>query len=210
MASRSRWRKCSWLVAAGLLAAVGAVWWLRAGRPDAVSSVPAQRRPALDPNWSAQGGAGATIAGQVSDDAQQPIAQAQVCANVASSIPHRFRAVRCTRTDANGRYRLEELEPQTYSVAASADGFVASANRYADAPLSVRAGEAHDGIDLSLSRGELNLRGSVIDATGGPVPNANVRAERTLPPRMVVDTWSDDLGQFALALPEGPVELQAA
>jgi hypothetical protein len=50
----------------------------------------------------------------------------------------------------------------------------------------------------------------VVDATGGPVHNAQVRAERAQNPRLVVDTWTDDLGNFAFALPEGPLVLKAA
>jgi hypothetical protein len=161
-------------------------------------------------SWQAGAADDTSIAGRVMDDAAQgPIAKAEVCANVASYASRSFRSAVCTLSDEQGGYQLSALAPLSYTVTAKAAGFVA-ATAGGDTPLLVRAGEARSGIDLHLRAGEHNLYGSVVDATGGPVPNANVRAERALAPRLVVDTWTDDLGNFSFAVPAGPVLLEAA
>jgi protocatechuate 3,4-dioxygenase beta subunit len=161
------------------------------------------------PGWQASDARDTSISGLVTDLEQRPIVKAEVCANVASYAARHFHAALCSQSDAQGAYRLSALEPLSYTVTANAAGFVA-ATADDDTPLVLHAGEARSGVDLRLRAGDYNLHGSVVDATGGPVPNANVRAERTLAPRLVVDTWSDDLGNFAFAVPEGPVVLQAA
>jgi hypothetical protein len=192
-------------------AALGAFAWLRLSAPgDAPSARAGTRERSQSPTTSRTPDAQeASISGRVSDHDDQPIAMAEVCANVLTYAARHFRGASCTTSDAQGAYQLSALAPQSYSVSASATGFVAASARD-ETPLSLRAGELRAGVDLRLSPGDPNLHGSVVDATGGPVPDAHVRVERALAPYLVLDTRTDDLGNFSFTLPEGPVTLEAA
>jgi protocatechuate 3,4-dioxygenase beta subunit len=212
MTSRSRGWK-SWAGSAVLLSvALGGGWWWHPRSTDAAlgaGRLAARGGPHAGPTWQADDASETSIRGLVSDLERRPIANAEICASVASYASRHFRAAVCTHSDAEGTYQLSGLEALPYTLTAQAAGFVASAAG-ADAALVLRAGEARSGVDLQLRAGEINLHGTVADATGGPVPNANVRAERTRLPRLVVDTVTDDLGNFAFAVPDGPLLLQAA
>jgi Carboxypeptidase regulatory-like domain len=211
MTSRPSGSKGRLLAVVALCAALAAVCWSRMRSLDSAArdgKLSTSGRGAGGPSWQTGAADDTSIAGRVVDAEQRPIAKAEVCANVASYASRTFRAAVCTLSDEQGAYQLNALEPLSYTVTANAAGFVATTLGH-DTPLLLRTREARTGVDLCLRPGEYNLHGSVVDATGGPVPNANVRAERALSPRLVVDSWTDDLGNFSFAVPEGPVLLQA-
>jgi len=198
--------------AVALSLALGAGWWWHLQHTDAgagAGRLRARRGSGAGIAWGVGGASAPSISGLVTDLEQRPIENAQVCASVASDTSRQLRAAVCTESDAQGTYSLSGLAALAYVVTANAAGFVAAATED-DAALVLHAGEARSGVDLQLRAGDINLRGTVVDATGGPVPNANVRALRTLPPRLVVDNWTDDLGNFAFAVPDGPLLLEAA
>jgi hypothetical protein len=204
------WRKRPLSVVLICLAlGVAGYWQARSSEPVGTGKLSARSGARAGGGWRTGDATDTSLAGVVLDLDQRPIAKAEVCANVASYATRQFRAALCTLSDAQGAYLLSALQPLSYTVTANAAGFVAGTVGD-DTALVLRAGEARAGVDLHLRPGDYNLRGSVVDATGGPVPNANVRAERTLLPRLVVDTWTDDLGNFAFAVPVGALTLQAA
>ncbi|MDP7473283.1 MAG: carboxypeptidase-like regulatory domain-containing protein [Vicinamibacterales bacterium] len=117
-----------------------------------------------------------------------------------------LRGWRAAVTEANGRYRLEELPPGRYTVTASKTGFVSvtfGQRRVLEpgTPLEVGEGETLDEIDLALPRGSV-ITGQVVDEVGEPLAGVGVRAmrheyrqgERRL--AAVGANTSDDRGQY--------------
>lgn len=208
MSGRTRSRR-TWLlviVLLGVSLGAFACWRLRSADSAARVGKGSAKRPS-GLRWQLETGADTSLAGRVADLEQQPIDGAEVCAHVLSPAAGALHAARCARTNAQGLYAIRGVEPCSYTVTASALGFVAASA--SEEALALHAGEARRGVDVQLHAGAINLSGTVVDATGGPVPDARVRVEARAP-RLVVDARTDDLGNFSFALPAGPVALQAA
>lgn len=146
-------------------------------------------------------GAGAITGVVVAADTGQPVRYAYL--RVTSG---ELRGGRAAVTDANGRYRLEELPPGRYTVTASKTGFVPvtfGQRRVLEpgTPLEIGEGETLDEIDLALPRGSV-ITGQVVDEVGEPLAGVGVRAmrheyrqgERRL--AVVGADTSDDRGQY--------------
>jgi Carboxypeptidase regulatory-like domain len=112
------------------------------------------------------------------------------------------------RTDSNGNYRFEKVVEGTYSVTASADGFVhQDYNRDASpdgAFLRVSSSNPIQGIDFQL-KPEAVIRGTVTDNAGKPVADLDVTAvaQQTTAktpshPVPIASTKTDASGQFVL------------
>ncbi len=149
------------------------------------------------------------IAGVVrSSDTAGPIPGARVCAACASCEPTSAPPALCTHSARDGRYTLSQLTAAGYHVGAFAHGYrPGSAGR--GQPLFVAAAECRDAVDIELAPGGALLSGHVLDATGGSVPFARVRAVRLSPPRVSLDVDGDDSGRFSFSLDPGPVSLIA-
>jgi hypothetical protein len=112
------------------------------------------------------------------------------------------------RTDSNGNYRFEKVANGTYSLTASADGFVRQDYKRDASPegefLRVDSSTSIQGIDLQLAH-EAVIRGTVIDGAGKPVGDLSVTAVRQkraanepgyLP--ILYASRTDSSGQFVL------------
>jgi protocatechuate 3,4-dioxygenase beta subunit len=151
----------------------------------------------------------AAIEGTVTDNKHAPIANARVCAAwpQANAIdPALLRGRPCTSTDATGRYLLANLWPATYHIIeASARGYVPDGV----ANVRVAAGEHRAGTDIVLRPGGVEVSGSVLDASGGPIAGAQV-AGLTYVNNASASTESAADGTFSLWLGPGAGFVSAA
>jgi hypothetical protein len=148
------------------------------------------------------------VAGHVFDPNRRPVATAHVCASVIDYQPRSFATAPCSQTDAHGHYELRGLSKGTYSIGATAPGYLAGTA--ADGrSIALRIGETRRDVDIVLQSGDYNLIGTVVDATGGPVSHAVVRGERTLEPTAIAEVETDDQGHFAMSFAAGLVVLSA-
>lgn len=216
--------------AAGVAAIVIAlvVWWawggstkqrateVAAGRPvtsaNAQDGVRARVRP--DPKTVSRG----SFAGTVTDQAKQPIANARVCADGRSHDidDDLLRDSICATSDAQGRYKIENLLPATYEISAAAKTFRPGVHhpkgdrRRSDVRLAI--GEHKTAIDIALRPGGVELTGVVSDLTGGPIAHAQVWASggRGRDVGATVSTQTDADGKFSLWVSPGSVDVTAA
>lgn len=160
----------------------------------------------------------ASISGRVRDADGQPIAGATVCADARSR--ELFGAgddeARCSPTERDGHYRIEDVWPVTNTVHASAPGFRPSRwTERADGrerdEVRVHDGQDVRGIDITLEPGGVAVRGVVKDISGGVIDGAVVRgsAGRWFLGDERAMARTDDEGRFELWLPPGPTRLEA-
>lgn len=103
---------------------------------------------------------------------------------------------------------LAGLPAGGYFIAASAPGH-APASAQGGEPIYLAASADRTGVNIALARGGARVRGSVVDATGGPIARARVRALRLTPPRLSLDLESDAQGRFEVWVEPGYIELSA-
>ena len=149
----------------------------------------------------------ASLSGSVRTADGAPVRGARVCASGVGSeavgAPH----VTCTDADAKGHYAIGPVAAGGYEVTAEADGFAPGSAH--DGAVFLSSGEERPGLDIVLQPGGAKLAGLVLDATGGPVPGARVRATRVSPPFRAVEATSHGDGKFTLSVIPGPVVLTA-
>ena len=150
----------------------------------------------------------ASVAGTILDLERKPIGSARVCAHPSGLDMGSSALTVCSTADASGRYRLAPVAAGRTVVSAFAEGFEAGSVR--GVPLSLAAGESRAGLDIALQRGGAAIQGTVVDATGRPVPHARVRGECSGGVDIVMAIEADDVGRFTLSPPPGPVVLAAA
>lgn len=136
------------------------------------------------------------------------VADARVCAACVHCEPTRAPSAVCTRSGHDGRYSLRELAPGSYFVHATAIGFSPGTARDGR-PVPLEAGDSLDHVDVVLVAGGARLGGVVMDATGGTIAGARVRALRLTPPRISLDVESDAQGRFELWLQPGFIAVSA-
>lgn len=114
-------------------------------------------------------------------------------------------------TDDRGQFRIGDLRPGRYSLAATAADH---APALLD-PVDLAPGDERGGVVLRLGRGGHALTGAVTDIGGGPVAGALVRAKRSFEGsitalfRAPFTTTTDDAGRYALQLADGEYEVTA-
>lgn len=201
------------MIYAGFAVAALATVWYQQARPPAQGEAThaaafIQRTPRLELTAAPVVGS-AELSGLVyAAQGAAPIPSARVCASCANCEPTSARASACTVSDAQGRYALPELAAGGYFVTAAAVGYgPAPAN--GGEPIFLHADELRSGLDIALPAGGARLVGTVLDAVGGTVPYARVRAVRLAPPRISLDVESDETGRFTFWLEPGPVSLIA-
>jgi hypothetical protein len=154
--------------------------------------------------WKAPATPSSSITGVVRDAAGLAIGGAVVCAvSVRSSAPDR-----CVDTGEQGVFWLDGLAADGYVLHASALGFaptVAQGGR----PIVLIDGEPKREADITLAKGGEKLAGVVVDATGGVVPRATVRAARLPGATNTIDVIADEEGRFALSTSAGSVAVSA-
>lgn len=158
------------------------------------------RSPSEPPPLQAEAGDEARpITGSVVAASGHPVAGASVC--MAPASDRCCAPTACTTADRSGRFILDSYPGGTGQLLASADGYL---------PLSRSVSEATRGspLVLVLQAGGARLRGSIIDASGGPVVNAFVSAgpEGSSPSAV---GWTDASGNFSLSVPAGGSQILA-
>lgn len=150
---------------------------------------------------------GATLSGEVRDDAGQPVAEARVRAHTVRSafgmtLPGD--TLRETTTDQEGAFQLSAVAPGKVRLRVERSGYLES---FGDT-LEVRDSEQRDGLSLTLSRGS-RIAGIVLLPDGSPAAQAEIKARRDLGDFMSGgrmgafggfegETKTDDAGTFEL------------
>lgn len=153
------------------------------------------------------------LSGRVTEaDSSSPIEGATVTL-LPLNIIGKFN-LQTARTDSVGNYRFEKVSDGTYSITASADGFVSQDYNRDAAPegafLRVDSSTSIQGIDFHLAH-EAVLRGTVVDEAGKPVANIPVtavglRGKDRKPGHVGAVAKTDALGRFVLrGLPPQPI-----
>ncbi len=149
----------------------------------------------------------ASIAGTITDDNPLAVPHARVCAEVSNDEVSRglARTPRCTFTDDHGHYEIVDLFAIEYRVTAVADHHLPSEL----APIVLHPGERHDGADLVLFSGGVEVSGTVSDRGGVPIAHARVDAAWT-------ENWAhapmvecDDVGVFHMWTWPGQIAITA-
>jgi RNA polymerase sigma factor (sigma-70 family) len=165
--------------------------------------------------WKHAGGGQGRVTGLVIDGADRPVAGAMVAMVVASSFddiadPDAFRPAQTTRSDAGGHFELAGVPPGLYLLTATAGR--RGAGKVTGVSLLPR--ESLSGVTIRVDAGSTLVSGRVLDAAGGPIGTAEVRAlalaaggrpESSL--TFVTRTKSD--GTYALRMPRGSFRLAA-
>lgn len=133
--------------------------------------------------------------------AQGPVANALVCSRPTDDLDD----IKCDATDDNGRYELADLRPRGYQLWASADGFAGA--RRPD-KLTLKAGEAKDGIDFVLPRSTAELSGVVRDIHARVIANAFVHVRVDGEP--IATARVDPAGAFRVRVDGTEATLEAA
>jgi len=201
-----------------ILAALALLRWL-AIDSDASSDVRAEsvraehethERAPLHTRLPAERGGSWSVAGYVRNEHGGAVGNARVCAvcatcDVALGVP-----ARCTRSEPSGAYALDLLDSPAVTVSASAAGYRPG---HANAGRALQREGTRGQVDIVLPNDGARLAGTVLDALGGPVPDARVllwRASGAL--QALVETRADDEGKFELWAPPGhaAVRVEAA
>ncbi|HKO93287.1 MAG TPA: carboxypeptidase-like regulatory domain-containing protein, partial [Polyangiaceae bacterium] len=197
--------------AAGVLAIAvliaGATRWMAHSKPLAAlaasSSVAPGNGPAPtrvdralpEPFAVATGGALLDWSGRVQTEAGQALPGARVCA--APGTAELSAEPSCATTDAGGRFALSA--PASTLLCASLAGYL---------PLSQRVSESSSRrpLVLVLRPGGVRVSGDVVDASGGPIAGATLRALRS-PSEPLAFAVSDTAGRFELTVASGLVRI---
>jgi hypothetical protein len=147
------------------------------------------------------------VAGRVLDG-ERGVADALICASCVACEATSAPAAQCTRSQKDGAYAFSDLPVGGYFIAASAAGY-APGEAHAGAPIYLRGQESLSDVDIVLEKGGARVNGSVVDATGGPVAHARVRAIRLQSPRLSLDLVTDADGHFELWVQPGFIALSA-
>jgi protocatechuate 3,4-dioxygenase beta subunit len=197
-------------VGAGIVCAAIVLWvCARFRHPDAArpAKALANREEAAPAPSVDSVGPWSSIAGNVTDMDFRPISSAHVCAVPPGVAAGSTKAI-CVDADPRGYYVIPGLPSGRYLVTAAHAGFVTGAaneGRW----IELLADTANTKVDIVLENGGAKVTGFVVDATGGPVPHATIRGERTVAPRVAVDAEADDLGRFTMWFPPGIMFLVA-
>jgi protocatechuate 3,4-dioxygenase beta subunit len=123
----------------------------------------------------------ASVSGTIRDAEGKPIAGATVCAeaNRVDLFGAADKLPLCSKSEHDGHYRLDGLWPVSTGFSASAPQFIpAQWSEHVDGrkrhTLRLHAGEEKRGIDITLERGGVAVRGVVKDISGGVVEDAFV------------------------------------
>ena len=149
------------------------------------------------------------LKGVVRTLADGPIAGARVCAVCADCDVTAAPPGPCVEAGPDGGFTLDNLVQDWVFVTASAEGYRVGLAR---AGAAIYVADECNGSPLvvRLEAGESTVSGVVIDATGGPVPGAQVQVAHVgYAVRTTAQLSADDAGHFAAAVPLGDVWLRA-
>src|SRR5512140_395399 len=194
------------LVVVLLAALAGGLWWWKHSRTNNVPATRAVTQSQHGPEATAaatQRGAPiepATLAVTVTDD-KGPIVGATV------RLTPKDGEIVVVKTGSDGVAHAD-LEPGAWTVSASAADHVPAA-----LPAKQLAAGAAENLTIKLAAGGRTLRGTVSDATGGPVAGARIDAARlnsvAEPGDAVSTTFSGSDGKYQLTVAEGQLLVAA-
>lgn len=156
-----------------------------------------------------------SIAVDVVELSGKPVAGAEV--GVTWGMEKRQSTFHLGRTDANGHFAFSSCFPgMEHWLHIAAPGFVPAVST----PIAGESGDTFPAERLVLHRAG-GIEGTLIDRDGRPIVNAPINvtvldgggrstSRNQIPPRVSVETHTDDRGGFAVAdaIPEGPVVLE--
>src|ERR1700712_5382134 len=148
------------------------------------------------------------IAGRVLSQHGVLISHPRVCALDINIEPIGGPAIVCTDTRSAGAYRFSALPTGAYRFRAAARGYFPGVANYG-APLPLTAAAILDRVDIVFAPGGPQVTGNVVDASGGPVPHAVVRAGN-IRSSATVDFECDDEGRFELWMDTGTLARTAS
>lgn len=196
------------IIAALIAALVATVLWIRSGRttetyePDATEEV----ATAVDPGQRAFDARRGTIdptaaSGRVTKAADGSAIEGAV---VVLELPESKQDPIILRTDADGAFSAEDLDPGEYSISATAPGFLAAVQTRVE----LESGKTRADIQLQLAEGGSRLRGTVRDITGGPVDEALVKVTPvdgivSMRAREGFAALTGEDGTYAVQVPDG-------
>jgi len=157
----------------------------------------------------------ASISGTVRDSDARPIAGAHVCAAASSSLlGSETRWPRCTRSDRDGHYRLEDLHGVRQRVSAGAVGHLPADHLHLLAgvlrrAVDLRPGGAAEDIDITLAPGGVEIRGTIRDLHGAAIADASVTSGGADQGNGVVSVTTDADGAYALWVRPGETTVTA-
>ncbi len=124
--------------------------------------------------WTLEQG---SLSGVVRNDKERALGKASVCAWIVdprAPAELRKRPV-CGRTDKKGRFNLANVVPGLHDVHVFKDGFLPQSyyalNQY---PVALQPGASQGGIEFTLEKGGMELRGTVKSKVGDPIRGAKV------------------------------------
>lgn len=121
-----------------------------------------------------------SISGRIQDVDNNPIVGAWVCDR------HDGFVGRCTQSDTDGDYHLDDLRPDTSHIGVSAATFEPSTRQ-----VELTPGQLTDHVDIELRAGGMGLSGVVRDIHGDTIAGARLSTSHAV-------TFSDELGRFKL------------
>ena len=195
------------VVGVGIVAALGFAIWHYGCRTPAKPTTATTSKQVVRGHRHTRLPTIASIAGTVTTDTGAPIPHARVCARPwsdavpTSVLVHPY----CAIADERGAYVIAELFAAEYQVAAMSP-------RYPAVELEIfmlRDSEQRTGVDIVLKSGGVEVTGTVLDQSGGPIAHAWVSGYSldTKWSTPVVDT--DDHGAFELWMWPGSIEVGA-
>lgn len=150
---------------------------------------------------------GPSFRGKVASKLGEPLEGANVCATLAGAAAWMDAQSTCVRSEQDGGYALR-VPPGAYALTAELAGFVPQA--YAGGVAVVFSGlEGREAMDFALEPGGAVLQGRVLDAMGGPVPEADVTLFQLQPAQLTLSMRADEEGQFRTSVQQGAVVVLA-
>jgi protocatechuate 3,4-dioxygenase beta subunit len=216
---RRTWR--AWILIAGAVLVALAFWlWnsntartsaSSSARPSGVHSgnpFGAQRRTASSSARATHAGsgeshlaeAGYALSGTVHSSAGRLLGGTTVCA-----VPDPRSCcdvMQCEVTDPQGRFAFSELAAGMTDVLASAPGHVARRQSLGE--------HAAETLDIALEPGGGAVEGSVLDASGGPIPGALIQLRSSGTTAITSAVLSEADGSFRAYAPEGSIDVVAS
>jgi hypothetical protein len=130
------------------------------------------------------------------------VAHASVCA--LGRLDRCCASAQCSLSNDRGEFRLHGVSAEVWAIAASAPGYLPRQRLLPD-----RAADASHGLEIELEPGGVELQGSVVDATGGPVAFAAVTLQSPAAAFDPLTVASDAEGRFSASVARGEVHVSA-
>jgi len=150
----------------------------------------------------------AGISGHVTNADGKPIANAVVSLPGTGTTPDTRKRGGATRTEPDGTFLLDGLDPGTYTATVSASGYLTATST----PVTIANDNDVPSVDIRMEPGR-SIRGRVLDASGNGIADAMVMSAAAGNPsagRASPASSSDVNGTFVITVPaDGPIDVTA-